>query len=165
MAGAPAPGWAGRMLAPGTWEEPELLDAPPNPTVKPFLQPARRDPGNPASKPSARKTERGDFKAGIRSSCANLQIRARSRARTCLLARASRAAAAPRAGALTGAVWGAAGTGSALCPCQCQRNSSVGFGEETLLFQRLLWKKGQVWGRRLSDSLRAGRGREVAGRL
>lgn len=46
------------------WREPELLDAPPNPTAKPFSQPARPDPGNPASRPSARKTEMGGLQSG-----------------------------------------------------------------------------------------------------
>lgn len=46
------------------WQGPELLDAPPNLTAKPFLQPARPDPGNPASRLSARKTERGGLQSG-----------------------------------------------------------------------------------------------------
>lgn len=74
--GVPCPNFqAASLVAPwqedadaGDWEEPELSDAALNPPANPFCCP---DPGNPASRPSARKTERGDFKAGIRSSCAN----------------------------------------------------------------------------------------------
>lgn len=62
-----------------------------------------------------------------------------------------------------------AGTGLVLRPRQCQRNSSGGVWGRNAAFSKAPLekkkKKGQVWGRRLSDSLRAGSRRGVAGRL
>lgn len=62
-----------------------------------------------------------------------------------VLAHAGRAAADPRAG---GSLQPTAGTGSALCPRQCQRNSSGGVRGRKAAFRKALKKKGQVWGRR-----------------
>lgn len=85
--------------------------------------------------------------------------------RTCIFVCAGQAATAPRAGGSPepcGASWAPAWH---RVPTSTSRIPLVGFGEETVLLERLLWKKGQLWARRLSDSLQAGRGREVAGRL
>lgn len=53
------------------WEEPELWDAPLNPTAKPSRSAPALTPGTPRGGRQLGKQHGGDFKAVIRSSCAN----------------------------------------------------------------------------------------------